>query len=74
MNNIRYSSLLCIFFIKIYQKTAPKWIRNSCRFTPSCSEYSIIALERHGFIKGSLMSMLRILRCFPPFGGEDWPK
>lgn len=37
----------------------------SCRHIPTCSEYAIIALEEHGLIKGSILSIKRILRCNP---------
>ncbi len=44
----------------------------SCRYHPTCSEYSMDALRKHGAIKGSIMSFFRILRCNPFFkGGLD---
>lgn len=55
-----------IFFIKIYKKIPTPW-HNSCRHIPTCSTYAITALERHGVIKGSYLSIKRILRC-NPFG------
>lgn len=36
-----------------------------CRFTPSCSEYTKISIEKHGIVKGIKMGMLRILSCQP---------
>jgi len=36
-----------------------------CRFYPSCSNYAIMALKKHGFIKGWLMTLKRIKRCTP---------
>ena len=36
-----------------------------CRFLPTCSEYSSIALKKHGLIKGSAYSLKRIVRCHP---------
>jgi putative membrane protein insertion efficiency factor len=38
---------------------------NHCRFVPSCSDYSIEAIERHGVGKGMLLAMRRVLRCHP---------
>ena len=38
---------------------------NSCRYLPTCSEYSIEALKRYGFLKGTYMSVKRILSCHP---------
>lgn len=54
--------------IRIYQlfrsgKPSP------CRFYPSCSEYAIEAYNKHGFLKGSVISMKRIARC-NPFGSH----
>jgi len=44
----------------------------SCRFTPTCSNYAVEALERFGIFKGLLLSVWRILRCNPfNKGGED---
>ena len=38
---------------------------HSCRYLPTCSEYSIDALKQHGFFKGLFMSIKRILSCHP---------
>jgi putative membrane protein insertion efficiency factor len=45
---------------------------NSCRFTPSCSEYSLEAVNKYGALKGSYLSFKRILKCHPFHpGGYD---
>lgn len=71
---------IAIALIKIYQKTVSPdhgLIKNSfpngfCRFTPTCSEYGIAAIEKYGLIKGGLKSIWRILRCNPfSKGGYD---
>ena len=41
---------------------------SGCRFTPTCSEYFLQAVEHHGFLRGSWLGVLRILRC-NPWGG-----
>lgn len=47
-------------------------IRGVCRFTPTCSEYTYMAVEKHGIIKGSILGIMRILRCNPlTKGGYD---
>lgn len=43
----------------------------SCRFTPTCSQYALEALRRHGAIKGSWLAIKRILRCHP-WGGSGY--
>ncbi len=71
---------LVINLIKIYQKTLSPNILGffsffaGCRFYPSCSDYSIKAVEKFGPIKGSWKSVIRILRCGPwSKGGADFP-
>ena len=53
------------FFIKAYRYLISPILPNSCRFTPTCSEYAIEALDKHGAIKGTILSIWRILRCNP---------
>ena len=55
---------LIIYLIKLYQKIPGPW-HNACKFTPTCSQYAIEALEIHGLIKGSMLAFWRILRCKP---------
>lgn len=62
---------IMIFFIKIYQK-ATFFKPASCRFYPSCSSYSIEAIEKYGAIKGGWLAAKRIFRCHPyNAGGYD---
>ncbi|HMS65839.1 MAG TPA: membrane protein insertion efficiency factor YidD [Ignavibacteria bacterium] len=58
-------SFTAIFIIKIYQKLISPLLPDSCRFYPSCSQYSIEAFQTHGFFKGIYLSAYRILRCNP---------
>lgn len=59
---------LMIFFIKFYQKTiSPFFGQGKCRFTPTCSEYTIQAFQKYNFFKALRLSIWRILRC-NPFG------
>lgn len=61
-----------MLFIKIYQKTISSILPPSCRFIPTCSEYSYEAIKKYGVIKGSLLSVWRVLRCNPfNTGGYD---
>ncbi|TGE34027.1 membrane protein insertion efficiency factor YidD [Desulfosporosinus sp. Sb-LF] len=64
--------LSLIFMIRVYQKIISPLKGQSCRFYPTCSEYSIQALQKYGFILGSWKSIKRILKCHPlnP-GGHD---
>ncbi|MEK6755365.1 MAG: membrane protein insertion efficiency factor YidD [Bacteroidota bacterium] len=55
-----------IFILRWYQAAlSPILPFNHCRYVPSCSDYSIEAIEKHGAAKGILLSTRRILRCHP---------
>ena len=58
-------SLIIIKFIKAYQFLLSPLLGHSCRYLPTCSEYSIEALTTYGFLKGLFMSIKRILSCHP---------
>ncbi|MDO5026773.1 MAG: membrane protein insertion efficiency factor YidD [Tissierellia bacterium] len=62
-----------IFLIKIYRKyISPLMGSNKCRFTPTCSQYSLEAFEKYNFFKAFGLSVWRILRCNPfSKGGHD---
>ncbi len=58
--------------IRLYRWTLGTVLPNSCRFTPSCSEYTLTALSRYGFRTGGYLAIKRLLRCNPFFtGGYD---
>ena len=62
MNILTYT---LIRLIKTYKFLISPLFGLSCRYMPTCSEYSIEALKTFGFIKGSLLSLKRILSCHP---------
>ncbi|OJF97084.1 membrane protein insertion efficiency factor YidD [Alkalibacterium sp. 20] len=58
--------------VKFYQKLISPLFPPSCRYYPTCSHYTVEALEKHGAFKGIIMGVSRILRCNPFFkGGVD---
>ncbi|MDO5530434.1 membrane protein insertion efficiency factor YidD [Sutterella sp.] len=57
--------------IRLYQITLSPWIGRECRFLPTCSNYAIEAIERHGAFRGGWMTLTRLLRCHP-FGGRGY--
>lgn len=58
--------------IKFYQKKISPLFGPKCRYYPTCSQYAIQAVEIHGVLKGSVLAVLRLLRCNPIFpGGYD---
>jgi putative membrane protein insertion efficiency factor len=61
-----------IYFIEFYQKFISPIMANTCRFYPTCSQYSKQALEKHGLAKGILYTIVRLLKCHPFHpGGYD---
>ena len=63
---------LFILLIRVYQRLISPLLPPSCRFTPSCSHYGIEALQKHGLIRGSYLTINRIARCHPwSKGGHD---
>ena len=54
-----------IFLIKSYQFIISPIFANKCRYFPTCSQYYIDALKKHGFIKGTYLGLKRILSCHP---------
>lgn len=63
---------IMIWFIRIYQRYAKSETRLRCCYTPSCSEYAILALKKYGVLIGGIKAVRRLLRCGPP-GGIDYP-
>ncbi|MBQ9624945.1 MAG: membrane protein insertion efficiency factor YidD [Clostridia bacterium] len=63
---------ILIWLIGKYQRYISPLKRSCCRFTPTCSQYAVEAIEIHGAFKGSLLALWRILRCQPlAKGGFD---
>ena len=65
---LSYLLLLPIYF---YQKCISPMIGPSCRFTPTCSQYAVEAIKKHGPFKGFCLAVRRILRCHP-WGGSGY--
>jgi putative membrane protein insertion efficiency factor len=63
---------LLTMLVRGYQVAVSPLLPASCRYTPSCSQYAIEALERHGAIKGVWLTVRRLARCHPfRRGGYD---
>ena len=66
--------------VQLYRVAISPWLGVNCRFQPTCSEYALQALRRHGAFRGSWLAAKRIGRCHPwggsghdPVPGEDKP-
>jgi len=66
---------LLVFGVRAYQVGLGPLLPASCRYYPSCSAYAIEALERHGALRGTWLSVRRIFRCHPfrPGGYDPVP-
>ncbi len=57
--------------VRLYQSAISPYFPSSCRFTPTCSQYTIEALQIHGLFKGSWLAINRIIKCHP-WGGSGY--
>lgn len=65
-------SNFCIFLIRMYQKYISPLTGPHCRFYPTCSQYSLEAFKKYGFLKGLWLTIKRISKCHPFHpGGYD---
>ncbi len=65
-------SKLAVAMIRGYKRTLSPMLPPSCRFSPSCSQYALEALEKYGLLKGTALGIYRLLRCHPfSRGGFD---
>ena len=63
---------IMILLIKFYQKAISPFLGRTCRFYPTCSEYTKQAVEKYGALKGLYLGLVRILKCHPFHkGGYD---
>lgn len=68
---LHFIGWLLILPIRFYQKFISPLKPPSCRFTPTCSQYAIEAIRKHGPFKGFALAVWRILRC-NPWGGSGY--
>lgn len=68
---LRILSLPFIALIKLYQWIISPMLGPKCRFTPTCSQYAIEALKKHGVFKGLWLTVKRLSRCHP-WGGHGY--
>ena len=67
----RTMARLLILPIRFYQKFISPLTPSSCRYTPTCSQYAVEALRKHGPLKGMYLAVRHILRCHP-WGGHGY--
>lgn len=67
----KFFKLLLIIPVKIYQKILSPYLGSNCRYTPTCSHYTVDAINEWGALKGGYMATKRILSC-NPWGGSGY--
>ncbi|MBI5274636.1 MAG: membrane protein insertion efficiency factor YidD [Chlamydiales bacterium] len=65
-----------VLVINIYKTMFSPLLGKHCRFYPSCSDFAIEVIKNHGFIKGSILTITRLFKCFPwhPGGYDPAPQ
>jgi uncharacterized protein len=68
----QFAKLVTLQLLRAYKWAISPLFPPACRYVPTCSEYAMEAVERYGVLRGSLMALVRILRCHPfARGGYD---
>ena len=67
----RFVVALLIAPIRFYQRFISPHTPPACRFTPTCSQYALEALQKHGPLRGTWLALRRLLRCHP-WGGSGY--
>lgn len=71
----RFPALVLVGLVRVYQTFISPLTPPSCRYYPSCSSYAVVALQRHGLLRGGWLAVRRLARCHPwtPGGIDDVP-
>jgi putative membrane protein insertion efficiency factor len=70
-NFSKYLAIPFIWLVRFYQAAISPYIPSSCRYSPTCSSYSLQALKKYGVFKGLWLSIKRIVSCHP-WGGSGY--
>ena len=69
---VRGPQCLLVVLVKAYRVLLSPWLGSACRFEPTCSNYALGALEKHGAFAGTYLTLYRLARCQPWCdGGHD---
>ena len=67
----RLSKAIVVNLLRGYKWLVSPLLSPACRYVPTCSEYALEAVERHGALRGTVMAVRRVLRCHP-FAGSGY--
>lgn len=72
---VRIPGRVLLALLWLYQHVVSPFTPPTCRFYPSCSQYAVVAIRRHGALRGTWLAGRRLLRCHPwtPGGVDDVP-
>lgn len=70
---MRFATHAVVALVLGYQRVLSPFLPSSCRFAPTCSEYTRLALIDHGPVRGTYLAIRRVLRCHPFHPGGDDP-
>ncbi|MGV8966254.1 MAG: membrane protein insertion efficiency factor YidD [Cellulomonas sp.] len=72
---VRLPSRAVVALLRLYQRVVSPLYGTTCRFYPSCSQYALLSVQRHGVFRGTRLAVWRLLRCNPwnPGGVDDVP-
>ncbi|OFY52820.1 MAG: membrane protein insertion efficiency factor YidD [Bacteroidetes bacterium GWF2_49_14] len=62
---------ILILLVRFYQKAISPYLGSNCRYTPTCSQFFIDAVRKHGPLRGSYLGIRRLLKCHP-WGGHGY--
>ena len=63
---------LLLSLIRFYQRHISPAFPRRCRFTPTCSQYAVEAIEKYGVLKGGFLAFRRFMRCHPFYKGDPY--
>lgn len=69
----RAAALVLVTLIRVYRAVVSPWVRQQCKYHPSCSAYGLDAVRTYGAFRGGKLAVARVLRCNPwSHGGVDY--
>ena len=69
---VRLPARFALLLLRLYQRYVSPLTAPTCKYYPSCSQYAVVAIQRHGLLRGSGLAAWRLLRCNPwSRGGVD---